>query len=269
MSIILVGCGNMGYAMLKGWLDAGKLKADDVTVFEPNDEPRAKAAALGVSIGTDPASVNEAAMVVLAVKPQAMAATLAEWRHLGNGRTLFLTVAAGTRIALYETILGASTPILRCMPNTPAAIGLGMMVTVGNARVTDAQRAAAHDLLSASGAVAEIPAEDLMDAVTAVSGSGPAYLFHFIEALTAAAKAVGLPDEIAGLLAMQTAYGAATLAAQSPDSPARLREQVTSPNGTTAAALSVLMGGNALETLMTKAVIAARDRGVELGKPQA
>ncbi|MFZ1680250.1 MAG: pyrroline-5-carboxylate reductase [Rhizobiaceae bacterium] len=269
MSIILVGCGNMGFAMLKGWLDAGKLAPRDVTVFEPNAALAERAGALGARIGTDPGSVTAADTVVLAVKPQAVAATLAEWRHLGNGPTLFLTVAAGTRIALYEAILGAATPVLRCMPNTPAAIGMGMMVTVGNAHVSSAQRAEAHDLLSASGAMAEIDNEDLMDAVTAVSGSGPAYLFHFIEALTAAARSVGLPDGIAGQLAMQTIHGAASLAAQSPDSPARLREQVTSPNGTTAAALSVLMGDKALETLLTRAVIAARDRGVELGTLQA
>ncbi|MBK8455926.1 MAG: pyrroline-5-carboxylate reductase [Phyllobacteriaceae bacterium] len=268
MKVILVGCGNMGFAMLKGWIESGRLAAADVAVVEPNADLRDRAAALGVATAGAAAELGDAAadIVVLAVKPQAMRAVLADWTRLGDGATMFLTVAAGTRIALYEDILGARTPVLRCMPNTPAAIGLGMMVTVGNAHVSAMQKQAAHALLSASGEVAEIADENLMDAVTAVSGSGPAYLFHFIEALTAAAKAVGLPGDIAAKLAMQTAYGAATLAARSADGPARLREQVTSPNGTTAAALGVLMGDGALEKLMTTAVIAARDRGVELGK---
>lgn len=268
MKVILVGCGNMGFAMLKGWIGSGRLTSDDVIVVEPNEALRERAQGLGVYAADSALALGDgnAEIVVLAVKPQAMRAVLADWTRLGDGATLFLTVAAGTRLALYEEILGRSTPVLRCMPNTPAAIGLGMMVTVGNAHVSAAQREAAHGLLSASGEVAEIDDEDLMDAVTAVSGSGPAYLFHFIEALTAAAKAVGLPGEIAAKLAMQTAHGAAALAAQSADPPGRLREQVTSPNGTTAAALAVLMGDQALEKLMTEAVIAARDRGVELGK---
>ncbi len=268
MKVILVGCGNMGHAMLKGWIDSGRLQAADVVVVEPNETLRERAAALGVTTAANAAEAGgvRADIVVIAVKPQVMRMVLADWTRLGNGPALFVTVAAGTRIALYEEVLGANTPVLRCMPNTPAAIGLGMMVTVANAHVTAAQKSAAHDLLAASGEVAEIADESLMDAVTAVSGSGPAYLFHFIEALTAAAKAVGLPGDIAAKLAMQTAYGAASLAAQSADPPSRLREQVTSPNGTTAAALGVLMGDQALEKLMTKAVTAARDRGVELGK---
>ncbi len=268
MKVILVGCGNMGHAMLKGWIDSGRLGAADVVVVEPNAGLRERAGTLGVKTAASAADAGNvrAEIVVIAVKPQVMRGVLADWTRLGNGQALFVTVAAGTRIALYEEVLGAATPVLRCMPNTPAAIGLGMMVTVANAHVTAAQKQAAHDLLAASGEVAEIADEALMDAVTAVSGSGPAYLFHFIEALTAAAEAVGLPPDIAAKLAMQTAYGAASLAAQSADPPARLREQVTSPNGTTAAALGVLMGDKALEKLLTKAVIAARDRGVELGK---
>lgn len=268
MKVILVGCGNMGYAMLKGWIDSGRLAPGDAIVVEPNEGLRSRASALGVTVHATAAETGDAKadIVVIAVKPQAMRAVLADWARFGDGSTLFVTVAAGTRIAVYEEILGVRTPVLRCMPNTPAAIGKGMMVTVGNTHVSPSQREAAHALLATSGAVAEIDDENLMDAVTAVSGSGPAYLFHFIEALTAAAKAVGLPEAIAGQLALQTVYGAANLAAQSSDSPALLREQVTSPNGTTAAALGVLMGGGALEKLLTKSVTAARDRGSELGK---
>ena len=155
------------------------------------------------------------------------------------------------------------------MPNTPAAIGKGMMVTVANAHVAQAAAAFVRDLLSASGRVAEIADEGLMDAVTAVSGSGPAYVFHFIECLTAAGEAAGLPADTARLLAMQTVYGAAALAAESGEEPGELRRQVTSPNGTTAAALSVLMGDDRLKTLVAEAVEAARRRSAELGRPPA
>jgi pyrroline-5-carboxylate reductase len=152
------------------------------------------------------------------------------------------------------------------MPNTPAAIGKGMIVVFAKANVTAERRAFVHTLLSASGAVAEISDESLMDAVTAVSGSGPAYVFHFIECLTAAAITAGLPEATAKLLAMQTVFGAASLAAESGEEPSELRRQVTSPNGTTAAALGVLMGEDRLKLLVTKAVEAARARSVELGK---
>ena len=155
---------------------------------------------------------------------------------------------------------------MRCMPNTPAAIGKGMMVTFANANVTEETKHFVADLLSASGEVATIDDESLMDAVTAVSGSGPAYVFHFIECLTAAAEKAGLPEKTAKLLAMQTVYGAASLAAESSEDPGVLRQQVTSPNGTTAAALAVLMGEDRLKILLGEAVEAARARSVELGK---
>jgi pyrroline-5-carboxylate reductase len=169
-------------------------------------------------------------------------------------------------MATFEEILGERAPIVRCMPNTPAAIGKGMMVTFANGRVSDDTRKFVADLLSASGEVASIDDESLMDAVTAVSGSGPAYIFHFIECLTAAAESAGLPTETAKLLAMQTVYGAASLAAESGEEPGVLRQQVTSPNGTTAAALAVLMGEGRLKRLVTEAVEAARLRSIELGK---
>jgi pyrroline-5-carboxylate reductase len=155
---------------------------------------------------------------------------------------------------------------MRCMPNTPAAIGKGMMVLFSNHLVSGETKQFVADLLSASGKVATIDDEGLMDAVTAVSGSGPAYIFHFIEALTVAAEKAGLPADTAKLLAMQTVYGAASLAAESQESPGTLRQQVTSPNGTTAAALAVLMGEARLTRLVTEAVEAARLRSVELGK---
>jgi pyrroline-5-carboxylate reductase len=177
-----------------------------------------------------------------------------------------VSIAAGIGIALFETLLGEKTPIVRCMPNTPAAIGKGMMVTVSNGKVTPSAETFLADLLSVSGKVLKLEDETLMDAVTAVSGSGPAYVFHFIECLTAAGEQAGLPADAAKLLAMQTVFGAASLAAESESPPGVLREQVTSPNGTTAAALQVLMKQDGLRKLVIEAVEAARDRSIELGK---
>lgn len=264
---VLVGCGNMGHAMLAGWLASGKLAAAEVFVVEPNADLRNRAAALGVGVGETadalPADANPQ-LVVLAVKPQVIRDVSAQYVRFAHGTTVFLSIAAGTPVAAFEQVLGADTPIVRCMPNTPAAIGKGMMVVFANGMVQPGSLADINALLETSGAVASIDDEDLMDAVTAVSGSGPAYVFHFIECLTAAALKAGLPEDTARLLAMQTVLGAASLAAESADDPATLRRQVTSPNGTTAAALDVLMGGGRLESLVTEAVEAARLRAVEL-----
>jgi pyrroline-5-carboxylate reductase len=267
--LVLAGCGNMGYAMLAGWLRAGKLAANEVFVVEPNDELRARAEALGCGGAADAAAIPADAvpqLVVLAVKPQVIRTVAESYRRFAGGRTTFVSIAAGTAVATLERSLGGKPAVIRCMPNTPAAIGKGMMVVFSNPLVSEAARQQVLDLLSASGEVATIEDEGLMDAVTAVSGSGPAYIFHFIEALTAAAQTAGLPAQTARLLAMQTVYGAATLAAQSREDPGVLRQQVTSPNGTTAAALGVLMGGDRLTRLVTEAVEAARLRSIELGK---
>ena len=267
--IILVGCGNMGFAMLSGWVKSGKVKPGEVFVVEPSDGLRERAAALGCPVGDGGQALpGDAApkLVVLAVKPQVIRAVTADYLRFAGGKTTFLSIAAGTPVATFEDVLGASTPIMRCMPNTPASIGKGMMVTFANSRVPTETQAFVADLLSVSGEVTTIDDESLMDAVTAVSGSGPAYIFHFIECLTAAAEKAGLPSDTAKLLAMQTVYGAASLAAESREDPGELRRQVTSPNGTTAAALSVLMGEDRLKTLLTEAVEAARARSVELGK---
>jgi pyrroline-5-carboxylate reductase len=267
--VVLVGCGNMGFAMLSGWLESGRLAAKDTVVVEPNADLRKRAAALGVAAVAAASGLGDdlaPRLVVIAVKPQLIRDVLPPYRRFANGKAPFLSIAAGTRIALFEEILGAGTAIIRCMPNTPAAIGKGMMVVVSNAHVTSEAEEFVETLLETSGRVARIADEDGMDAVTAVSGSGPAYVFHFIECLTEAAKTAGLPAETAALLATQTVYGAACLAAESGEAPGRLREKVTSPNGTTAAALAVLMGGNRLGDLVSEAVEAARKRSVELGK---
>jgi pyrroline-5-carboxylate reductase len=269
LSLVLAGCGNMGYAMLSGWLKSGKLQASEVFVVEPNAEFRARAEALGCKVGAAAAAIPPDAMpglVVIAVKPQVIRDVVADYRRFGDGRTTFLSIAAGTPVATFRQVLGERAPIMRCMPNTPAAIGKGMMVVFSTPLVSAGTRDFVADLLSASGEVATIDDEGLMDAVTAVSGSGPAYVFHFIECLTAAAEKAGLPTETARLLAMQTVFGAASLAAESRQDPAVLRQQVTSPNGTTAAALAVLMGEDRLRRLVADAVEAARLRSIELGR---
>ncbi|MBA8903697.1 pyrroline-5-carboxylate reductase [Phyllobacterium sp. P30BS-XVII] len=267
-SVVLVGCGNMGFAMLKGWLDAGILKPEQVHVVEPTDALRDRAASLGVNAVADAASLPadlEPRVILVAVKPQVMGDVLPAYRRFAEQAT-FVSVAAGITVNFFEQRLGGHTAIIRTIPNTPAAIGKGMIVTFRNPNVSDNDAAFVDALLKTSGAVASVDDESLIDAVTAVSGSGPAYVFHFIEGLTEAGVAAGLTREIAGLLAMQTVYGAGALAAASSDTPTTLREQVTSPNGTTAAALKVLMSGDRLKNLLTEAVHAAHQRAIELGK---
>jgi len=266
--LVLVGCGNMGFAMLSGWLKTGRLKPDEVVVVEPGEALCRRVSDLKVEAVADAADLPEGIvpeLVLFAVKPQMIRAVVPAYRRFAASGATFVSVAAGTRIALFEELLGDGVPMMRCMPNTPAAVGKGMMVLVSNGKVAPAMDGFIEALMSTSGRVARIDSEDLMDAVTAVSGSGPAYIFHFIECLSAAAEKAGLPAETAKLLAMQTVYGAASLAAESSEEPGKLREQVTSPNGTTAAALGVLMGGNRLRDLVTEAVEAARKRSVELG----
>jgi pyrroline-5-carboxylate reductase len=265
--LVLVGCGNMGFAMLSGWLKTGKLKPDEVLVVEPGEALRHRVSDLKVEAVADASDLPEKLqpdLVLFAVKPQMIRAVAPAYRRFAAAGATFVSIAAGTRIALFEELLGGNVAVMRCMPNTPAAIGKGMMVLVSNGRVAAGTDAFIESLMSTSGRVARIDSEDLMDAVTAVSGSGPAYIFHFIECLSAAAEKAGLPAETAKLLAMQTVYGAASLAAESGEEPGRLREQVTSPNGTTAAALGVLMGEDRLRNLVTEAVEAARKRSAEL-----
>lgn len=267
LKVVLVGCGNMGFAMLKGWVNQGALQPEDIYVVEPTEILRLKAQSLGVhalqSADNLPQDFDPA-FIILAVKPQVMADVLPAYQQF-SPKAAFLSVAAGIPVAQFETILGGNTAVIRCMPNTPAAIGQGMLVTYANKNVSAAQAEFVKTLLSTSGAVASVDDEAQMDAVTAVSGSGPAYVFYFIEALTEAGVKAGLPRETASLLAMQTIAGAGALAAQSNEDPAELRRQVTSPNGTTAAALDVLMAGE-MQDIINKAVNAARLRSEELGR---
>ena len=261
-SLVLVGCGNMGFAMLKGWIDGGVLEAGHVTVVEPNESLRVRAHGLGVRAIANADELNGAhvpTLVVIAVKPQVIGSVLPAYAGMAVKGSAFLSVVAGTPMRVYEAALGASTPIIRCMPNTPAAIGKGMLVYFNNGNVTDALELFVRELLACSGLVAQIDQESQMDAVTAVSGSGPGYVFHFIECLTQAAVEAGLPQNVAKMLAMQTVMGSGALAAESDETPTKLRENVTSPNGTTQAGLGVLMGNGALQKLVSGAVEAAKN----------
>ena len=260
--MVILGCGKMGSAMLAGWLGRG-LAPGAVSVIEPapSDWLRGTGVQINAGVPADPA------VAVIAVKPQMMAAALPVMAALGNGRTLVVTVAAGTPIATYEAVLGARTPVIRAMPNTPAAIGRGITAIIGNARVSGAQMDLAEGLMSAVGEVVRLESEAQMDAVTAVSGSGPAYAFHLIETLAAAGEAEGLPADLALRLARATVAGAGALAMASQETPAELRRNVTSPNGTTQAALEVLMDAESgLPALMRRAVARSAERSRELSR---
>ena len=258
--LVLLGCGKMGSAMLEGWLKRG-LPARSVWVMDPHpsDWLQAQGVNLNAELPADPA------IVLVAVKPQMMAEALPVLQPLGDGTTLFLSVAAGVTIASYEATLGGDTPIIRAMPNTPAAVGQGITAIVGNAPASETQMAQAEELLSAVGEVVRLETEAQMDAVTGVSGSGPAYVFHMIECLAAAGEAQGLAPELAMQLAKATVAGAGALAMQAGEDPAQLRRNVTSPNGTTQAGLEVLMDEQAgLPSLVKATVAAAADRSREL-----
>lgn len=260
--LVLLGCGKMGSAMLAGWLEGG-LPASSVWVLDPN--PSEWLQSTGVHINVDlPATP---ALVLVAVKPQMMGAALPKLQALGNGDTLFVSVAAGTSIASFEEILGAQTPIIRAMPNTPAAIGQGITAMVGNAHATAEDLNRAEGLLKAIGQTVRLEAEAQIDAVTGVSGSGPAYVFHLIETLAAAGEAQGLSADLSMKLAKATVAGAGALASVAEESPSQLRINVTSPNGTTQAALEVLMQEDTgFPDLLGRAVAAATNRSKELAR---
>ncbi|CUH67948.1 Pyrroline-5-carboxylate reductase [Thalassovita gelatinovora] len=258
--LVLLGCGKMGSAMLAGWLKQG-LPSGSVWVIDPN--PSDWLQSTGVHINAD--LPNTPAVVLIAVKPQMMGAALPTLAAMGNGETVFVSVAAGTPIAQFEKVLGAQTPIVRAMPNTPAAIGRGITAIIGNTHVSDAALDLAEALLAAVGQVVRLESETQMDAVTGLSGSGPAYVFHLIETLAAAGQAQGLSADLAMQLAKATVAGAGALAEAATEDPAQLRVNVTSPNGTTQAALEVLMDEtNGFPALLKRAVKAATDRSKEL-----
>jgi len=263
--LLLIGCGKMGGAMLAGWLESG-IAGGGIVVLDPMGAADFAGRA-GVAVHTEAAGLPadlEPEVVVFAVKPQQMAdAAPFAARYVGPG-TVFMSIAAGTTIGFFEEHLGKAASIVRAMPNTPAAIAQGITVTCPNANVSDSQMAVCAALLGAIGEVQAVTDEALIDPVTAVSGSGPAYVFLMIECLAEAGVASGLPRELAERLALVTVAGAGQLALRGDDAPAQLRKNVTSPGGTTQAALEVLMADDGLQQLMNRAVAAATNRGREL-----
>ena len=261
--ILLVGCGKMGSAMLAGWIARGTPPAD-ILVVEPHAPPGLPAGVKAVG-GADAMPADFVPdTVILAVKPQMMDQVVPAYARFA-AKACFVSIAAGTTIAKIERLLGGAKPaVIRCMPNTPAAIGQGITVGCANAAVSAARREAAARLLEAVGQVEWVERESQIDAVTAVSGSGPAYVFLLAECMAAAGAALGLEPGLAARLANATVSGAGALMKQSGTPPDELRRNVTSPNGTTQAALEVLMAPDGLAPLMQKALAAAERRSREL-----
>jgi pyrroline-5-carboxylate reductase len=265
-SLVLVGAGKMGGAMLEGWLALG-LDGDRIAVLDPHPSAALGALVAGAGIRLNPPSAALTApdVLVLAVKPQSFDAAAVGAAILVGEATLVLSIMAGKTIADIGGRLPQAKAIVRAMPNLPASIGRGITAAVANAAVTPPARAMADALLSAVGKVEWLAHEALIDAVTAVSGSGPAYVFYLVECLAAAGTAAGLPADLALRLARATVEGAGELMARdAATAPSRLRENVTSPGGTTEAALAVLMAHDGLEKLMAEAVAAAKRRAQEL-----
>ncbi|MBK1624234.1 pyrroline-5-carboxylate reductase [Afifella marina] len=265
--VLLIGAGRMGGAMLEAWLSAG-LRPERTIVRDPGLSPERaqELGARGVAISNGAEEVDRAPRVlVLAVKPQQMDNVLPEAALYAGKETLIISVAAGIGLGRLAKGFEASSRIVRIMPNTPAQVGAGMAVAVGNDAVSEQDRALVDALMRPTGEIAWIDDEGLIDAVTAVSGSGPAYVFHLVEAMAAAGEAAGLPAELSMQLARQTVVGGGALLAGSPLAAEELRRNVTSPGGTTQAALDVLMAEHGLVDLMREAVAAAKRRSIELG----
>jgi pyrroline-5-carboxylate reductase len=261
--VVLVGAGKMGGALLEGWLKLG-LDPRHVAVIEPQPSEQITAlAGRGLRLNPDPRTLPSSAALVIALKPQIAAQAVPKLAPLVAPTTVVVSIMAGRTLAFLAGALNRPCALVRAMPNTPAAVGRGITVAVSRDANAE-QRQLAHRLLAATGAVEWIGDEALMDAVTAVSGSGPAYVFLLVEALAQAGVAAGLPPELAGKLARETVAGSGELLHRSPLDAAVLRENVTSPGGTTAAALAVLMGQNGFAALLDKAVAAATARSREL-----
>ena len=263
--LLLVGAGKMGGALLEGWLRQG---LDPAAIFiqdpAPAPEVLSLAARHAIAAGTAPDLPSAPSVIVIAVKPGLVAKLLPELEPMVGEGTVVLSIAAGRTLESLARSLPAGTAIVRAMPNTAAAVGSSMTVACGNAAVTAAQAVECTALLEAVGDVLWLDDENLLDAVTAVSGSGPAYVFLLAECLAEAGRDAGLDAELAQRLARTTVAGAGALLRQSDLSPAELREKVTSPNGTTAAALEVLMGKDGFQELLNRAVAAAAKRSREL-----
>jgi len=262
--IVFVGAGKMGTALLSGLARAGAPGCVEVIEPHPSTELVALCDARGFALCGAPPAGPPAGTLLLAIKPQMLESVAPALSKVVGPETLVVSILAGKRIADLSTRLAARA-FVRAMPNTPAAIGRGITGAFANAQTSAPQRGLAQRLLSAAGEVVWVEREELIDAVTAVSGSGPAYVFLLAECLAAAGAAAGLPEDLAARLARATVSGAGELMHRTPElSPATLRENVTSPGGTTAAALAVLMAQDGLAPLMTRAVEAAKRRAAEL-----
>ena len=271
MHVCLIGYGNMGSAMLEGWCQ--RRSPDDIfTVIDPAidealasrlaDEDVRTASSASQFMPEDVASQPD--VVVLAVKPQIMAEVMSGCQHIGTAQTVFVSIAAGISLDGLRQMIPQSSAIIRAMPNSPAKVGAAITAITALPDVSDQMIEMTRHLLSAVGKVVVLDDEQLMDAVTALSGSGPAYVFYLVETMAEAGRALGLADDMAMQLARQTVIGAGALMQDDDNSAGQLRENVTSEGGTTAAALSVLMAEGGLAEVMAKAMRAARDRGIEL-----
>jgi len=266
-TLVLAGCGKMGGAMLEGWLDQG-ISPGAVHAIEPVAEmadslrQQHGVNAFG-SVAELPADLVPD-VVLFAVKPQVMDSVAPDYARFDDPRTVFLSIAAGKPIVYFEDTLGAGSAVVRAMPNTPAAVRRGITVACPNARVTEQQKQVSDRLLTAVGAVEWVDDEGLIDAVTALSGGGPAYVFLLVECLAEAGVAAGLPRGLSERLARVTVSGSGELLRQSPEEPGTLRKNVTSPGGTTAEALKVLMADDGWQPLVNRAIAAATERSREL-----
>jgi len=261
--ILLVGCGKMGGALLRGWVGQG-VAASGIVVVEPNPVSDLPA---GIMQAKDAAAIPagfQPDLILLAVKPQVMDAVAPAYARFAGPDTCFLSVAAGKTIATLQRLLGEAALIVRSIPNTPAAIAQGITACCAGPGIGAPQRSLCDQLLSAVGEVVWVDREELIDTATAVSGSGPAYVFLLTECLAAAGAKAGLPLDLATQLARATVAGAGALMRQSGEDAGQLRRNVTSPNGTTQAALDVLMAENGLAPLLERAVAAADKRSREL-----
>jgi pyrroline-5-carboxylate reductase len=264
-TLVLVGAGKMGGAMLEGWLTKGAAPKK-LVALDPfaSDEMKVLLARYNVSLNPAVAGITDAEVVLIAVKPQMIDEVLPGIVGLGSSKPLILSVAAGKTVATFERYFGKSAAIVRSIPNTPAAIGRGITAIFANANVSQTQLQLANDLLGAIGEVVRVDREDLIDCVTAVSGSGPAYVFYLTECLANAAEKIGIPPALAMQLARATVAGSGELMRVTGVPAATLRQNVTSPKGTTHAALQVLMADDGMRPLFEKAVKAAADRSREL-----
>ncbi|MFT2110604.1 pyrroline-5-carboxylate reductase [Marinomonas sp. 2405UD68-3] len=265
-SILVIGGGRMGGAIVNGWIKMG-IKPQTISIIDPNEAALVPFKSQGINTFTniDAMPANQSySCILVALKPQVFDVVLPLYQPLLTQETLVISIAAGVTHSTIEQLLFNGQPVIRVMPNTPALINSGVMVGCSNNCVSSSQKTFCESLFSNLGSFDWVDDEHAMHAVTAVSGSGPAYLFHFVECMFQAAKDAGLTNDLALILTKNTVVGAAKLVEQDDRDVSKLREEVTSPNGTTAAALGVLMQDGALERLLSDAIGSAAKRSVEL-----